>query len=45
MNDLIQFQVAQIESLQKELQETKESLTKAKELLHEAVKIMELNNF
>ena len=45
MNDLIQFQVARIEVLQKELQETKENLMKAKELLHEAIKIMELNNF
>ena len=45
MNDLIVFQAAQIEALQKELQETKENLMKAKELLFEAVKIMELNNF
>lgn len=45
MKDLIAFQQAQIEALQKELQETKEKLNKAKELLNEAVKAMEINNF
>jgi hypothetical protein len=45
MKDLIAFQQAQIEALQKELQETKEKLTQAKELLNEAVKVMEVTNF
>lgn len=45
MKDLIAFQKAQIEALQKELKETKEKLTQAKELLNEAVKVMEITNF
>jgi peptidoglycan hydrolase CwlO-like protein len=45
MKDLITFQQAQIEALQKELQETKDKLNQAKELLNEAVKAMEINNF
>jgi hypothetical protein len=45
MKDLIAFQQAQIEALQKELQETKDKLTQARELLNEAVKVMEVTNF
>jgi hypothetical protein len=45
MKDLIAFQQAQIEALQKKNQELIDKINQANELLKEAVKAMEVANF